>query len=133
MESNPTWLAVVALALQDESGRLLMQQRPDHKHHGGLWEFPGGKVEKGENPRQALVREIAEELGVRIEADDLIPAFVADEAGSRMVVLILYTCLRWCGDVEPAEGQDWGWFSQDQASALPMPPMDASLLRRIAD
>jgi 8-oxo-dGTP diphosphatase len=131
LEENPTWLPVVALALADESGRLLLQRRPDHKHHGGLWEFPGGKVENGENPRLALCREIAEELGIAIEPQALKPALVADEGLQNPVVLILYSTDRWNGQVAALDNQQWGWFSIEQARTLPMPPMDADLLERL--
>jgi 8-oxo-dGTP diphosphatase len=131
LEENPTWLPVVALALRDESRRLLLQRRPSHKHHGGLWEFPGGKVENGENPRFALCREIAEELGITIEPQALRPALVADEGLQNAVVLILYSADRWEGEVTPLDDQQWGWFSPDEAAELPMPPMDADLLARL--
>lgn len=133
MESRPTWLAVVALALADESGRLLLQQRPLHKHHGGLWEFPGGKVESEEFPRVALVREIAEELGIELETSALHPALLADSGSNGEVVLFLYTATRWRGTITAHEGQDWGWFTRSQAAKLPMPPMDADLLARLGD
>jgi 8-oxo-dGTP diphosphatase len=131
LEENPTWLPVVALALRDESGCLLLQRRPDHKHHGGLWEFPGGKVENGENPRSALCREIAEELAITIEPQSLQPALVADEGPQNPVVLILYSTERWEGEVMPLDDQHWGWFSREAAAELPMPPMDADLLARL--
>ena len=121
----------MALALRDEERRLLLQKRPAHKHHGGLWEFPGGKVEDGETPRAALVREIAEELGIAIEADALEPALFADEAGAGPIVLILYTCCSWRGEIAALEGQESGWFNPRQASGLAMPPMDADLLKRL--
>ncbi len=133
MEENPTWMPVVALALRDESGRLLLQRRPDHKHHGGLWEFPGGKVENGENPRSALCREIAEELGITIDLHALQPSLVADEGLQNPVVLILYSAESWEGQVTPLDDQNWGWFSRDEAKALPMPPMDADLLVRLPE
>ena len=133
MESEPTWLAVVALALRDDTGRLLLQRRPAEKHHGGLWEFPGGKVERAENPRFALVREIAEELGLAISASDLTPALVADEQGARPVVLFLYTCAAWQGEVLPSEGQQWGWFTREAARALDLAPMDRDLLERLPE
>ena len=131
LEENPTWLPVVGLALSDESRRFLLQRRPDHKHHGGLWEFPGGKVENGENPRFALCREIAEELGITIEPQALRPALVADEGLDKAVVLILYSADCWAGEVTPLDDQQWGWFSLDEAAELPMPPMDADLLARL--
>ena len=131
MESEPTWLAVVALALRDETGRLLLQQRPAAKHHANLWEFPGGKVEPGENPRAALVREIAEELGIEIVAEDLRPTLVADECGQLPIVLMLYSSRLWSGTIVPDEGQAWGWFALDDARELPLAPMDADLLTRM--
>jgi len=123
----------VALALRDEGGRLLLQKRPDHKHHGGLWEFPGGKVETEESPRDALCREIGEELGIVVAPGDLEPAFLADEGSDPAIVLFLYNCGRWQGEVVALEQQDWGWFSVAEAHSLPMPPMDRDLLHRIAN
>lgn len=127
----PTWLPVVALALRDPQGRLLLQRRPLHKHHGGLWEFPGGKVESGENPRIALAREIAEELGVEIETSALVPFLLSDEGPAGQVVLLLYTCTNWRGEVVPHDGQEWGWFTPLQAAALDLAPMDRDLLARL--
>lgn len=132
MEKVPTWMPVVALALNDGEGRLLLQQRPLGKHHGGLWEFPGGKVESIENPRDALVREIREELGISIAAADLGPALFADDGAGCSIVLILYSCHRFCGKVCAAEGQEWGWFTPAQAGELPMPPMDRAFLEKLA-
>jgi 8-oxo-dGTP diphosphatase len=130
MADFPTWMPVVALALTDAAGRLLLQQRPLGKHHGGLWEFPGGKVQPFEHPREAVVREIAEELGLVIERAHLLPALVADEAGQSAVVLILYTAIRWQGEPAGLEGQEWGWFSAAEAAGLPLAPMDRDLLAR---
>ncbi len=125
-------MPVVAVALRDQQGRLLMQQRSLNKHHGGLWEFPGGKVEVHENPRQALCREVEEELAIIIEPTELIPALMADETGQKSVVLFLYTCDRWSGQVQPLEGQEWGWFSKMEAESLSLAPMDANLLERLS-
>ncbi|MFC3099645.1 (deoxy)nucleoside triphosphate pyrophosphohydrolase [Altererythrobacter lauratis] len=135
MEDFPTWIPVVALALRDARARVLLQQRLPHKHHAGLWEFPGGKLESAENPRFALVREIAEELGIRIETTKLSPLFLADEAshesGYAGVVLLLYTCREWGGDITGLDGQQWGWFTLDEAAGLPLAPMDRDLLSRL--
>ena len=131
MEDNPTWLAVVALALCDDAGRLLLQRRPFHKHHGGLWEFPGGKVENAEIPRVALAREIAEELGIEIETTALTPSLLADEGALGGVVLFLYSCTTWTGQIVAHEGQEWGWFTREAAAILPLAPMDADLLARL--
>jgi len=105
MEEKPTTpeqavLTVVALALIDEAGLVLMQRRPAHRTHGGLWEFPGGKVEPGEGTRAALVREIEEELGLTLAADALVPVGFAAREGSEgepPLVLLLYACRAWQG------------------------------------
>jgi len=132
MADIPTWTPVVALALIDSDGRLLLQQRPAGKHHAGLWEFPGGKVESEENPRFALVREIGEELGLQIDPVDLLPALLADDMGERTIVLFLYTATKWLGNPEGREGQEWGWFSPSEAAALPLAPMDRDLHSRLS-
>lgn len=132
MENIPTWIAVVALALFDADGRVLLQQRPPGKHHGGCWEFPGGKVENGENPRIALQREIAEELGIALDPEALAPGYFAEEAGEQLIVLFLYTASQ--PDARPVgrDGQDWGWFTFAEAAALDLAPMDRELLARLA-
>ena len=99
VENIPTWTCVVALALRDGKGRWLMHRRPADKHHGGLWEFPGGKVETGETPRNALVREIEEELGLVIEPAACAPVGFAEETsgeGRPPIVIMLYTSV-WDG------------------------------------
>ena len=131
MAEIPTWTPVVALALTDSDGRLLLQQRPAGKHHAGLWEFPGGKVESGEKPRIALVREIREELGLEIDPAALSPALVTDETSDRAIVLFLYTATKWLGNPQGREGQEWGWFTSSEAAALPLAPMDRDLLARL--
>lgn len=131
MERKPTFVAVVAAAIRDGDGRLLLQQGLPHKRHARLWEFPGGKVESDETPRVALCREIAEELGIELEPGALRPAGFAEEAGEAgrpALVLFLYTSLRWHGRPEAREGQVWGWFTPEEATQLPMPPMDRALL-----
>ncbi len=123
----------MALALRDEEGRLLLQQRPDHKNHGGLWELPGGKVEAAETPRSALCREIFEELGLKLDPADLVPELMADEGADGRLVLIVYTCRKWSGQPEGREGQQLGWYSREQAQDLPKPPMDEDLLKRMPE
>jgi 8-oxo-dGTP diphosphatase len=132
LERKPTFVAVVAAAIRDGAGRLLLQQGLPHKRHAGLWEFPGGKVEIGETPRFALCREVAEELGIALDANALEPAGFAEEAGEEgrpALVLFLYTSWRWHGEPEAREGQDWGWFTLEEAASLPMPAMDRALLK----
>ncbi len=133
MENIPTWLPVVALALFDENQRVLMQQRAVDRHHGGLWEFPGGKVENGEIPRFALVREIAEELSIALDADQLVPQAFAEEMGDKQVVLFLYTSNQKCSDVQALDGQNWGWFAPQEAQRLDLAPMDRTLLKQLLE
>jgi 8-oxo-dGTP diphosphatase len=131
VEKNPTWLLVVAALLRDGAGRLLLQQALPGKPHAGLWEFPGGKVEREENPRVALSREVAEELGLSVNPSAMTPLGFADEPGSDAspaIVLILYNCPDWKGDPRACEGQAWGWFAAEEARALPMAAMDRALL-----
>ncbi|WP_369025426.1 NUDIX domain-containing protein [Qipengyuania sp. RANM35] len=123
-------MCVVALALHDGKGHWLMHRRPEEKHHGGLWEFPGGKVESRENPAQALVREISEELGLTLDPRKLEPCrFAQEEPGEREspIVILLYTC-SWGGSALAAlEGGEIGWFTPSAILELDMPPLDIAL------
>lgn len=135
MESHPTLLNVVALALLDGADRVLMQRRPEARAHGGLWEFPGGKVEAGEGPAAALVREIVEELSITIDEADLAPLTFAASPGderTRPLVLLLYTCRRWLGEPVPEPGADLQWLHPEALWALPMPPLDVPLAAALA-
>ena len=134
LERKPTFVPVVAAAIRDRAGRLLLQQGLPHKRHAGLWEFPGGKVEIGETPRFALCREVAEELGIELVEDALEPAGFAEEEsidGRPPLVLFLYSSLRWRGEPQALEGQGWGWFTPEEAARLRMPEMDRALLARL--
>ena len=141
LENNPTWTCVVALALHDvPEGKWLMHRRPSHKAHGGLWEFPGGKVELGETPENALIREISEELGIALEAADMRPAAFAQEQASLRtapIVILLYTCARWTGNPRALEGGAVDWFAPDEIFQLARPPLDVeltgSLFAKMAD
>lgn len=122
---------MVALALFDKQGRVLLQQRLPGKRHGGLWELPGGKVEEGELPRAALAREIHEELGLRIDPESLRAGPMADEAGAPAIVLLVYVGEH-DGEVpEGRDGQQWGWFGPVDAASLALAPMDRDLLARL--
>ena len=134
MEKNPTWLLVVALALQDESGRWLMHLRNEKKEHGGLWEFPGGKVEAGETPVNALIREIEEELGITLRNSSLRPAGFAQDPVSEnksQIVILLYTCGPWSTGKQQQprslEGGDARWFTPAEIELLAKPPLDVAL------
>lgn len=140
MENNPTWLCVVALALRGMDGRWLMHRRPLEKHHGGLWEFPGGKVEPGEVPVNALICEIKEELGIGLQTEDVHAATFAEErtvASGRPIVILLYTASRWRGQAAALEGGEIGWFLPTEIATLAKPPLDvelaAQLLAKMAD
>ena len=108
-----------------------MHRRPLHKHHGGLWEFPGGKVEAGETPGNALVREIGEELGVRLSCDVLEPVgFAQTGVGSsgKAIVILLYKARDWDGDPRALEqGAEIAWCTVGEIFALPRPPLDIAL------
>jgi len=134
VEKIPTCLAVVAGALQRDDGRWLMHRRPAHKHHGGLWEFPGGKVEIDENPSLALVRELHEELQIVVDPACLIPATFAQAAPDPVnpaIVILLYIVPGWSDEPMPEEGGEIGWFNPREIFALEMPPLDVALAARL--
>lgn len=134
MARKPTEMCVVAGALADPAGRWLMQKRPLSKHHGGLWEFPGGKIEPGETPRAALARELYEELTITADAEAMrrmASASAAATAGNAAIVLSLYTVPEWRGVPRAEEGAEIGWFARDAIAALDMPPLDAVLARAL--
>lgn len=120
---------VVAAALIDADGRVLLQRRPPGKAMADLWEFPGGKVEPGETPEAALVRELDEELGIRTHASCLAPAAFASEAlGDRHLLLLLYVCRKWDGVAQARHATALQWVRPAQMYALDMPPADLPLI-----
>ncbi len=126
---QPSPLLVVAAALIDAQSRIFVQQRPLGKSMGGLWEFPGGKVEPSESPENALIRELREELGIETEAACLAPAtFATGEIGDRPLLLLLYVCRKWSGAVHPTEAADSRWLRSHELFALEMPPADQPLV-----
>lgn len=139
MENFPTYLTVVAAAIgPDRAGRWLMHRRPADKHHGGLWEFPGGKVEPGEGLREALAREVAEESGLAIDPAAMTEAGFAAEpvdggGGGRPVLLLLFECPEWLGEAASLEGGEWAWFASDEIARLPKPPLDMRLCTTLFD
>ena len=121
-------MLVVALCLRDAAGRMLLARRPAGKHHGGLWEFPGGKVEAAETPEAALVRELAEELHLRVDPADLLPAAFASVAqGERHLLLLLYLARRWSGTAQAMAADALAWIRPADMADLPMPPADVPL------
>lgn len=129
MEKNPTMLFVVAAALTNQVGEILLQRRPDGKQMAGLWEFPGGKVETGESPESALIRELKEELGITVEAHDLVPmTFASEPLEHRNLLLLLYRCRRWRGEPAPLESPELRWLRPIDMHELPMPPADRPLV-----
>jgi 8-oxo-dGTP diphosphatase len=128
------WIAVVAGALMREDGCWLMHRRPPSKHHAGLWEFPGGKVEPHEMPIEALVRELNEELGIACDPASCTPAAFAETTASgtpRAIVILLYTISRWRGVPLALEGGEVGWFTVQELRALAKPPLDILLCEQL--
>ena len=122
-------LLVVAAALVDRDGRLLVQQRPDGGAMAGLWEFPGGKLEPGETPEQALIRELAEELAIDVEEACLAPAcFASDRIGDRHLLLLLYVCRKWRGTPVARHASALRWVRPVELHGLAMPPADKPLI-----
>ena len=121
----------MAGALVREDGRFLMNRRPPDKQHGGLWEFPGGKVEPGEYPGNALIRELSEELGVTIGSDAPQPLAFAQTSGSpgrAGIVILLYTVSEWLGEPNALErGAEIAWWAPAEILSLPRPPLDVAL------
>src|SRR5690349_3635552 len=113
-------LFIVAAALIDADGRVLVQQRPADKAMAGLWEFPGGKVEPGETPEAALIRELREELGIETQTACLAPAcFASEPLGGRHMVLLLYVCRKWRGVPQPLEAPALRWLRPVELHSLP--------------
>jgi 8-oxo-dGTP diphosphatase len=129
MQKNPTLLIVVAAALVRSDGQILLQKRPEGRSMAGLWEFPGGKIEAGETPEAALVRELAEELDVAVNASDLAPAcFARAKIGEKQLLLLLYLTRTWQGEPRGVESPELGWFTIEEMRCLPMPPADLPLI-----
>lgn len=127
-------MIVVAGALSCQHGRWLMHRRPEGKHHAGLWEFPGGKVEAHEMPSESLVRELREELGITCAADDCTPVAFAESAvaeGANAIVILLYSLTSWIGEPQALEGGAVGWFTPAEVLALNKPPLDVELAARL--
>lgn len=127
-------LTVVAVALVDTDGRVLLAQRPPGKALAGLWEFPGGKLEPGERPEEALIRELREELGIEVKAPCLAPLTFASHAYDDFHLLMpLWICRKWEGFVQAREGQALKWVRPKDLRDYPMPPADEPLIPHLVD
>ena len=126
---SPILFPVVAVAMVDDDGRILVQRRPAGKMMAGLWEFPGGKLEAGETPELALVRELHEELGILVDSTHLTPAvFASEPLAGRHLLLLLYICRTWSGTPRALDAEELLWCRLDQLPGLDMPPADRPLI-----
>lgn len=127
-------ILVSAVIMVDVDGRVLLAQRPEGKSMAGLWEFPGGKVEDGETPERALIRELQEELGIDITEACLAPFTFASHTYEDFHLLMpCFLCRRWDGVVRGAEGQALKWVRINDLKNYPMPPADEPLIAMIRD
>ena len=125
---------VVACALIDADNRVLIAQRPEGKTLAGLWEFPGGKLEPGERPEPALIRELQEELGITVHETCLAPLTFASHGYETFHLLMpLYICRKWDGTVTAREGQQLAWVRANKLRDYPMPPADIPLIAHLTD
>jgi 8-oxo-dGTP diphosphatase len=125
---------VAAVALIDADGRILLAKRPEGKSLAGLWEFPGGKVEEGERPEAALIRELREELGIDVEHSCLAPLTFASHAYDDFHLLMpLFVCRRWKGIAMALEGQELKWVRAKDLRSYPMPPADLPLIPHLVE
>ena len=127
-------ILVSAVALIDPDGRVLLAQRPAGKSMAGLWEFPGGKVEAGETPEDALVRELHEELGIETWSSCLAPlTFASHTYDDFRLLMPLYACRKWDGIVQGKEGQELAWVRAQDLNKYPMPPADIPIIPILRD
>jgi 8-oxo-dGTP diphosphatase len=127
-------LTVVAVALVDADGRVLLAQRPEGKAMAGLWEFPGGKLHAGESPEAALIRELKEEIDIDVTEACLAPfTFASHRYESFHLLMPLYVCRRWKGTMRPREGQTLAWVRPERLGEYPMPPADKPLVAMLQD
>lgn len=127
-------ILVSAVALIDLDGRILLAQRPEGKSMAGLWEFPGGKVEVGETPEDALVRELHEELGIETWSSCLAPLTFASHSYDDFHLLMpLFACRKWDGIVQGKEGQKLAWVHAKELNKYPMPPADIPIIPILRD
>jgi 8-oxo-dGTP diphosphatase len=127
-------LHVVACALIDRDGRVLLAERPKGRSMEGLWEFPGGKIEEGETPEKALIRELNEELGIDTSENCLAPFTFASHSYEEFHLLMpLYICRKWKGHIMGKENQNLKWVKPNKLTDYPMPPADVPLVAMLRD
>ena len=127
-------LVVAACALVDIDGRVLLAQRPEGRPLAGLWEFPGGKVERGETPEKTVIRELREELAIDISESCLAPfTFASHTYDAFHLLMPLYVCRQWEGQVSAQEGQQLAWVRPNRMGKYPMPPADVPLVAMLQD
>lgn len=132
-EGLPTVL-VSAVALIDRDGRVLLAQRPAGKRMAGLWEFPGGKIETGETPEAALIRELGEELGIDTAESCLAPlTFASHSYDDFHLLMLVYVCRKWSGTPRPLEGGELAWVRTSRLRDYDMPPADIPLIPVLQD
>ncbi len=125
---------VAAIALINDDNKILLSKRPKNKHLSGFWEFPGGKVEIGETPEVALIREIKEELNIDINNKCIAPlSFSEFDYKEFQLLLLLYVCRRWEGEVKAMENNKLEWVKPNMLRKYKMPPADDSLIYNIQD
>jgi 8-oxo-dGTP diphosphatase len=133
-DTHKKLILVVACALIDADGRVLLAQRPEGKSLAGLWEFPGGKVETGETPENSLIRELEEELGIITKAACLAPlSFASHDYETFHLLMPLYICRRFEGTPRPQEGQQLKWVRPQDLRKYAMPPADEPLIAALLD
>jgi len=121
---------VVAAVMINGQGQILLTERPAGKSLAGLWEFPGGKIEPGEQPMQCLIRELAEEIGVTVAAADIMPlTFVEYDYSDFTLFMPLYVVRRWSGDVQSLEQQRFEWIDLNRLGEYPVPPADEAVIQ----
>ena len=131
---SKTTKIISAAALVDVDGRVLLAKRPDDKDMAGLWEFPGGKIEKGETPEQALIRELKEELAIDTRSSCLAPlSFASHEYDDFHLIMLLYICRRWWGSPVAVEGGTLAWVRAPRLRDYEMPEANAPLIASLQD
>jgi 8-oxo-dGTP diphosphatase len=129
---TPREITVVAAVIRDSNGHVLLTRRPKGRHMGGLWEFPGGKMNAGESPPDALIRECREELGIDIEIENPLTFATHEETGLR-ILLLFYRARISCGEPRGHEGQMVRWVPVEELPSYQTPPADAELVRQLVE